>query len=172
MQRPIALVVVLLLAGALLGGAWWEFQRSVKSPPPTLSFTGREPGRSPAAAGFSITNGGLAPDYLQYVEVQVREGNAWVTSEQKGIQMAQVSTNGTLDLEMTPVLESRQQRKLIYDWPEAKTWRLCVGYAKEGGNFKGAKAKVKTALIIRSPLPVAQRVWIGSEQVFSEEISK
>jgi hypothetical protein len=172
MRPPIPILISFAIVGVGIG--MYLLPSSISSAPilPIVSFAGREPGLPIRSAGFYVTNSGHLAILLNLVQIQVAVDGGWKTLSEGQVQISRVLEAGTSQINISPLLESGDQRKIVVEWPEEPPWRVCITYSREEKGLKALTSKARFAWRTRSTSFLGARFWGRSEQVTSEEVAK
>ena len=139
---------------------------------PRLSFTGREAGPTYRAAGFYITNCGPHAMLLQQVRVEAVVGGSWKTMSVAQPEFSCCLEPGQSKLNLSPVVEPSERRKIIVHWPDDLPWRVAVQYSQERHGLNAVTAKCRVAWRAHTMKYWRARVWSGFYWMTSGEVRR
>jgi flagellar basal body-associated protein FliL len=173
MRKLIVVVLLLAVVGTVIF-AWLMLSSRQSAPsPPTVSFTGREPGPAFRAAGFYVTNSGRQAILLFKVQVQVAVKDRWKTVSEKQVEFSpKIEAGVSPSVHFSGILEVGEYRKMIVEWPEEKPWRVCILYFREKKGLDLLTARARLAWRTRSMAQWRGRVYDDSAQIISENVTR
>jgi hypothetical protein len=173
-MRKLLLLLLLLAVFGLTVLAWFMISSRSSTPtPPTVTFTGREPGPAYRAAGFYVTNTCGKAVLLHHVQVKVAVGEGWKTVSEKRAEFSpRVEAGISAQVRYLPELEAGAHRKIVVEWPEEKPWRVTVIYYREQKGLGLVIANARLAWRTRSVSRWHGRLYAYPDQVTSEQVTR